>query len=224
MVSIPGPASDAGTTNYKIDATEVTHGQYAAWLATNPALPSSTDANCGWNTSYAPPSTCKSASSCQTDCGHLPQECVDWCDAFAYCAGVGKRLCGAVSGGSNSFSAFKDPSLSQWHRACSSGGLYLSPYGNTPDDTKCNEYGYWAPNYDSARTLPVGSLPGCQSPLQAYAGVYDQDGKYGNGRTAATPQAKRATVASAVLDSATMPNSRAARRTPPRSVFRAAAV
>jgi sulfatase modifying factor 1 len=174
MVAITGPTASTG---YQIDATEVTRGQYAAWLATNPALPPSTDANCGWNTTYTPSSTCIASSFvCQNNCDHHPQVCVNWCDASAYCAGVSKRLCGAISGGSNSYASFKAPNLSQWHRACTSGGTYLSPYGNAPDDTKCNEYAYWAPNYDNAATLPVGSLAGCQSPLPGYAGVYDLNG------------------------------------------------
>lgn len=53
MVTITGPESDAGNTDYQIDSTEVTKGQYDAWLATNPQLPASTDTNCSYVTSYA---------------------------------------------------------------------------------------------------------------------------------------------------------------------------
>ena len=48
LVTIQGPASDAGRMDYQIDATEVTQGQYHQWLATNPAMPASTDSSCGW--------------------------------------------------------------------------------------------------------------------------------------------------------------------------------
>lgn len=44
MVPITAPSA---SNNYSIDATEVTKGQYDAWLATNPALPPSTDVSCG---------------------------------------------------------------------------------------------------------------------------------------------------------------------------------
>src|SRR5664280_646618 len=50
MVPITAPSA---SQNYSIDVTEVTVGQYDAWLATNPALPAGTDANCGYVTSYA---------------------------------------------------------------------------------------------------------------------------------------------------------------------------
>ena len=39
MVPIAGPSANL---DYKIDATEVTRGQYDAWLATKPALPART--------------------------------------------------------------------------------------------------------------------------------------------------------------------------------------
>jgi hypothetical protein len=31
--------------------------------------------------------------------GNFPITNVDWCDAYAYCAGIGKRLCGKIGGG-----------------------------------------------------------------------------------------------------------------------------
>ena len=49
-VAISGPVANS---DYDIDVTEVTKGQYDAWLATNPALPPSTDTNCGYVASYA---------------------------------------------------------------------------------------------------------------------------------------------------------------------------
>jgi hypothetical protein len=45
MVPITAPSA---SNNYSIDVTEVTKGQYDLWLGTNPALPASTDANCGY--------------------------------------------------------------------------------------------------------------------------------------------------------------------------------
>jgi len=50
MTAISAPS---GYSDYSIDVTEVTHGQYEAWVATHPALPPKSDANCGYVTSYA---------------------------------------------------------------------------------------------------------------------------------------------------------------------------
>lgn len=166
MVTIP--ASDAGDTGYQIDATEVTRGQYHGWVATNPPLPDSGDVACGWKASgsYAEISDCPVPSlECQeTDCDHYPAGCVDWCDAYYYCAAVGKRLCGRIGGGSSPWR--KDTGASQWYRACSSAGANTYAYGDE------YEPGYCA---DSGR-LEVGMRARCQSTISGYSGVYDLSG------------------------------------------------
>src|ERR1700690_3506870 len=79
-----GPSMVMLPQGYCIDSTEVTRSQYAAWLATTPALPTSSDANCGWKStgSYSADAPCMAHSTyvCQgTACGNHPQVCVDWC-------------------------------------------------------------------------------------------------------------------------------------------------
>jgi formylglycine-generating enzyme required for sulfatase activity len=175
MAAITDPT---GAADYSIDATEVTRGQYEAWVATNPPLPDSTDADCGWKStgSYAANSTCMTSTSvCSSGCDHHPQVCVDWCDAYAYCRAVGKRLCGAISGGSNAYESFANASTSQWYRACSSGDTNTYPYGSSYSETTCNGCDYAAANNDY-KTVPVGMLTGCQSSVTGYTGVYDLEG------------------------------------------------
>ncbi len=167
MVNVTGPASDAGSLVYRIDATEVTKGQYDAWLATNPELPTSTDANCSWITSYAEQGTDYTG----TDSGHHPVVYVNWCDAYMYCLAVGKRLCGRIGGGSNTYTDNTDGTLSQWYRACSSAGTYTFPYGNTYQASYCNGY-----DYGAGTTVLVGSLPNCMTSAVGYSGVYDLSG------------------------------------------------
>jgi formylglycine-generating enzyme required for sulfatase activity len=159
---------------YCIDSTEVTQGQYEAWLATSPALPDANDVNCGWKASYAQSSVCKGASRCQEpDCNEHPAICIDWCNAFAYCHAVGKRLCGRIGGGANDVGAYTDFTRSQWHNACTSHGVNKYPYGKTYDSQACNGNEYAGTDM---MTLAVGTLPTCQSATHGYQGVYDLSG------------------------------------------------
>jgi formylglycine-generating enzyme required for sulfatase activity len=153
-------------SDFCIDSTEVTQSQYHAWLAGSPSTAGQAP-ECAWNTDFAPPSACTLDSLvCQWaggQCGTNPQVCVDWCDAQAYCKAMGKRLCGARSGGP---ATYGDPSTGEWRTAC--GGVY--PYGSTYQAHVCNDQGM-----SVAGEAPVGSLPGC---VVTYgdAGVYDLSG------------------------------------------------
>jgi formylglycine-generating enzyme len=169
MVSI------TASTNYKIDVTEVTTGQYQAWVDTKPALPTVSDPVCGWKadpdgtkgTTYA----IKADIYSDADADHHPVYQVDWCDAYMYCKGVGKRLCGKIGGGSNDSAGYIDASTDQWYRACSSGGVNKFPYGATYQEKACNgtQQGVHA-------TVIAGSLTTCQSGTTGYAGVFDMSG------------------------------------------------
>jgi formylglycine-generating enzyme len=162
------------TGGYSIDATEVTRAQYAAWLATNPPA-AGQDPQCQGN-DFTPSTSgglCTSAAWPPGTKGEHPVVCVDWCDAYAYCKAVDKRLCGGIGGGPTAFGGtdFWDATKSQWYSACSSGGQNEYPYGDA--------YGYVACNGGDTptnTTAPVGSLPDCQSSVVGYAGVYDMSG------------------------------------------------
>lgn len=167
-------APPSGYSDYSIDVTEVTKGQYDLWLATNPELPVSTDPNCGWKStgSYAEQASGGALYS-GTDADHHPVADVDWCDADEYCAGVGKRLCGAIGGGPVDYAAgYPDTNVSQWGRVCTSTGTNAYPYGNTYVESTCDGYDYWNDNSATATTVAVGSLSNCETA----AGVYDLSG------------------------------------------------
>ncbi len=171
MVKLPG--------GYCIDSTEVTRSQYSAWLKTTTAATINAQdvAACNWNTSFAPDAACMSGSYvCTSNCDNMPQVCTDWCDAVAYCNGVGKRLCGMIGGGPNSYQDVENPTTSQWYAACTSGGTSTCtyPYCGDYSTTTCNGYEYFGGDGDVAITR-VGTLSGCQAPAP-YAGVFDLSG------------------------------------------------
>ena len=171
----------AASTSYKIDVTEVTTGQYVAWYATNPALPSASDPACGWKADAsqgenlaidsAPSSDVTTLIYGGADYDHHPVYEVDWCDAYIYCKGVGKRLCGKIGGGTNAYDSFNDASASEWYRACSSGGIDKYPYGNTLSNSACN-----GKEEGAGATTTVGSLTTCQSSTAGYTGIFDMVG------------------------------------------------
>jgi formylglycine-generating enzyme len=158
-------ATPGGGQGYTIDATEVTWRQYKAWVDTHPST-TGQDPWCSWNTSFEPNSDWPSG----LDSRH-PVAAVNWCDAFAYCKAVGKRLCGKIGGGPLEHGDGANPSLSQWYNACSSGGVNAYPYGNDYQPTTCNSIDL---NTDNTRN--VGTLAGCVSSVPGYTGVYDLSG------------------------------------------------
>jgi len=64
-----------------------------------------------------------------------PVVCVDWCDAFSYCAWVGKRLC-------RDGSADELPEVSEWRLACGSGlpGIQHGELWEWQDDCSSSAY------------------------------------------------------------------------------------
>jgi formylglycine-generating enzyme required for sulfatase activity len=156
MVEVPAPQGGW----FCIDSTEVTNSDYAAFVSSHP------DANgqkpeCAWNTTYEPaigwPAT-----------GNLPVVEVDWCDAAAYCAWAGKRLCGRIGGGPNAFGDYAVAAKSQWYDACSMAGKRAYPYGDAYRASTCNGY-----ERGAGGPLPVGQMPSCQG---GYDGIFDLSG------------------------------------------------
>ena len=151
-----------------IDSTEVTRAQYAAWLETNPSAAEQIS-ECAWNTDYTPVCNWPPAEE-----PNHPVVCVDWCDAYAYCQGVGRRLCGKIGGGPEGIDDYNDAANSQWFYACSSGGLYEYPYGNEYEPAACN-----MEDSGLEGIGPAGSFPACQSSEPGFDGVFDLCGNVG---------------------------------------------
>jgi hypothetical protein len=149
------------TGDYWIDATEVTNTAYASFLQAGPSL-SLQPAECAFNGTYVPTNSWPA-----TDRPNDPVAWVDWCDAYAYCAWAGKRLCGAIDGGPSPYASFKNAAVNQWYNACSEGGALTYPYGATYDMNACN-------GGDLTRNpWNVGSQSSCEGGLE---GLYDMSG------------------------------------------------
>jgi len=144
---------------YCIDSTEVTNLQYLEWVETKPTVVQS--AQCEGNTMFAPSKTPAKDS--------LPVADVDWCDAFAFCAAHGKRLCGQIGGGALPFTEpAGNPAKSQWHNACTSGGEKDHPYDDAYNATACNGQGS-----ENGKVVPVKSLMMCEG---GFPGIFDMSG------------------------------------------------
>ena len=149
--------SKAGGTEFYIDSTEVTNGQYAAFLAAKGGDTSGQRAACSWNDSYEP----------TAPIGDNPRPAVnvDFCDAAAFCDWAGERLCGDLNGGPLAITDLRDATKSQWYLACAGTDDEYYPYGNNNAQLAdgCNEY-------NSGLMADVGSFSLCEG---HYKGVFD---------------------------------------------------
>ena len=161
-----GPAMvrvTSGTTTFCIDTTEVTREQYDAFLKSTPAGGA---AECSWKSaaSYTPTVDWPYDSTTRSH----PVVGVDWCDAKAFCAWAGKRLCGGVGGAALNNADIALPAKSEWVFACTNGGTQAFPYGNVYNANTCN-----GADLAANRVLAVGSLAGCKG---GFAGLSDMSG------------------------------------------------
>lgn len=160
------PVVDAG--GFAIDAFETRRADYATFLADtyDPALQ---DPWCSWNTSFEPVDDASGGCFVPFDFsqGGYPMSCVDWCDAAAYCAWAGKRLCGRKGGGTVPVEDVNDPSKSEWYAACSANGTLAFPYGNTYEPGFCNTLG------NGSDLVGAGWFIDCEGGVP---GVFDMSG------------------------------------------------
>jgi formylglycine-generating enzyme required for sulfatase activity len=147
---------EAAGASFCIDTTEVTRAQYVTFLDAAPAT-TGQPAECAWNTSYS--SGVPNVDLTQRD---HPMVKVDWCDAFAFCAWAGKRLCGALAGGGPlTIAEATDPTKSEWMFACTRNGSRAYPYGQAESTTTCNtDAPTGAAEAVGTRAACVGGFPG----------------------------------------------------------------
>lgn len=148
-----------------IDSTEVTNAQYDVFAAEAKTKPPTQSGWCATNNTDFEKGSASTLSPPNHPVG------VDWCDAQAFCAWAGKRLCGKIGGGALSYPGeVKDPKLSEHAYACTQGGTTVHPYGDTYDKWACN---YAQPPPVGFTPKPVASYPGCAGQVAPYNQVFD---------------------------------------------------
>jgi formylglycine-generating enzyme required for sulfatase activity len=145
--------------SFCIDATETTGAQYAQFLQAIDGGTGTLPPECTGAPSHLP------EAGVQAD--RTPVANVNWCDAYAYCAWAGKRLCGQV-GGTGNVSAWTSATDDEWYAACSRGGSRAYPYGPTIQFQACNGHAQGL-----LHTVPVASMPTC---VGGYDGIFDMSG------------------------------------------------
>jgi formylglycine-generating enzyme required for sulfatase activity len=192
MVEVPAPP---GGAPFCIDATEVTNGAYGAWLATDPGpdlLPSECMAG-NWLDGvqmgdYRPQDLAREGFPQQlhwpvsADLELYPVVWVYWCDAAAFCAGNGKRLCGRIGGGNIPLAGNSDPALTpdlgdpmvdEFVYAATKAGTQEFVYGDAHDPGACWPELGGLSSSGVATLHPVHSKPKCEG---GYPGIFDLEG------------------------------------------------
>ena len=156
------PAGMVRVDTYCIDRTEVTVARYARFVGSRGSDTTGQRTDCVGNETFVP---------ANWETGRAPDDFpvsnVDFCDALAFCAWDGKRLCGAIDGGALAMSAMNDPARSQWFRACSRAGTRTFPYGVDLDGQRCSGA------VRDAGFQPSGSFADCEG---GYDGILDLAG------------------------------------------------
>ena len=160
------PVIDAG--GFGIDALEATRGDYQRFLA-DAVDPTMQSPQCQWNDSFQPipdpPEGCPDPYDF-SEPGY-PISCVDWCDAAAFCAWAGKRMCGRKGGGTVGLPDINDATASEWYAACSADGTLAFPYGNTFETMTCNTSG------NASDVVGAGWFIDCEG---GFPGIFDMVG------------------------------------------------
>ncbi len=150
----------SGDRPFCIDSTEATNAEYAQFLASGFTLNADKIPDgCADDTDHTPSDHWPPAPGYDD----FPVQYVDWCQASAYCAWTGKRLCGAIDGGPLAATNFTNAKVSQWLCACSDHGATTYPYGNDFDANACA----------GSDLSIVASHPAC---VGSVSGLYDMSG------------------------------------------------
>lgn len=141
-----------------IDSTEVTVAQYRDFRRAKDEDFGGQPSYCAWNTTWTP--TIDSGDDGDPVFG------ANWCQAYAFCAWSGKRLCGLAPHGAPPAPLQVDTTADEWFSACTADGTRNYAYGADYVKGTCNvalSRGPWQ----------AGSRAACQG---GYPGIFDLNG------------------------------------------------
>jgi len=133
-------AQRADGNTFCIDSREVTNDHYAAFLASG--VQPEMNPQCAFVSDFTPKADWPPAG----DRGAYPVGAVTWCDAYAFCVGVGKRMCGDSDGSimifddsNNKEEQFSIRPTEMWS-ACTMNGAQQYAYGDEFESDRCNDF------------------------------------------------------------------------------------
>lgn len=138
MILIPTPSG-----HFFIDPREVTVAEFGVVSATPwKSLATAARAECATKITWSDRSNCMGVNGVPrppTSNNEAAVNCIDWCDAAAYCEVRGKRLCGKIGGGAQAtIDAGLERSLDEWTSACRGLADNDQPYGPGFIPDRCN--------------------------------------------------------------------------------------
>jgi hypothetical protein len=175
-----GPAMvriDAANGSYCIDTTEVTIGQFNAYVAADPSP--EFPAVCAPFGADNP----SEYHGAPTDDYPMHEE-INYCQAWAFCHWANRRLCGKIGGGSAVDGSDTDLlRLNEWHYACANGTMADTfPYGANEDDfdaSVCNSDNDEGYDADLSGFTAVGAYANCHGMGAPFDRVFDMSGNAG---------------------------------------------
>lgn len=186
MVLIPLPDGNA----YCIDEREAVYAEYKAFLEAKGENFDGQPAECEANTSFVPGWEDPSHEIPQCSVWLIDSEpdravqCLDFCDAWAFCSWAGKRLCSEVGVKSKGLHFVPDDELSQlyksarseWFHVCSQGGTTEYPYGNEYEPGKCIDEAKIQTEGESALDVRDTTGNTCHGTSSPYDEVHNMSG------------------------------------------------
>lgn len=177
-----------------MDAREVSWREYETFLGAKQGDVSGQPPECAWNERfepvyYGPMHPEPDSTMCEERFRPVSKEtaanCMDFCDAHAYCAWAGKRLCGSVGGSNSGVNDYGKLGLEpaspqmEWGYACTQGGATAYPYGEDYVAGRCVDMEWVAQG--AAGALDITSLEGrsCHGEASPFDRIHDLIGNVG---------------------------------------------